>query len=176
MTFRAINPTTGELLYETASLSTSERETLLARIATEQLAWRRASLDSRARFITALGAALRAHRESLAEALALEMGKPIVSARGEVDKCAGLCDVAPAMAASALADEIVQDDEKASVRVRHEALGNVLAIMPWNFPYWQALRFAVPALLAGNGVLIKPAPSVPGPGAEGGLTLASSAA
>ena len=138
-------------------------ETLLARIATEQLAWRRASLDSRARFITALGAALRAHRESLAEALALEMGKPIVSARSEVDKCAGLCDVAPAMAATALADEIVQDDEKASVRVRHEALGNVLAIMPWNFPYWQALRFAVPALLAGNGVLIKPAPSVPGP-------------
>ncbi len=163
MTFCATNPTSGELLYETAALSTSERETLLARIATEQLLWRRTSLDSRGRFITALGAALRARRESLAEALALEMGKPIVSARGEVDKCAALCDVAPAMAASALADEIVQDDEKGAIRVRHEALGNVLAIMPWNFPYWQALRFAVPALLAGNGVLIKPAPSVPGP-------------
>lgn len=163
MPFRATNPATGEFLYETAALATAEREALLAHIAAEQQAWRRASIESRARFVTALGAALRAHREALAEALALEMGKPIVAARGEVDKCAGLCDVAPAMAIAALADEIVQDDEKASVRVRHDALGNVLAIMPWNFPYWQALRFAVPALLAGNGVLIKPAPSVPGP-------------
>jgi len=163
MTFRATNPTTGEFLYETAALSASERETLLARVAAAQPAWRRASLERRARFITALGAALRAHRESLAEALALEMGKPIVAARGEVDKCAGLCDIAPAMAATALADEIVLDDESASVRVRYDAMGNALAIMPWNFPYWQALRFTVPALLAGNGVLIKPAPSVPGP-------------
>lgn len=163
MTFRATNPATGQLLYETAALSAAEGEALLARIAGEQQAWRRASIESRARFITALGAALRAHREALAEALALEMGKPIVAARSEVDKCAGLCDVAPAMAVTALVDEVVQDDEKVSVRVRHEALGNVLAIMPWNFPYWQALRFAVPALLAGNGVLIKPAPSVPGP-------------
>lgn len=163
MTFRATNPATGQLLYETAALSAAEGDALLARIAGEQQAWRRASIESRARFITALGAALRAHREALAEALALEMGKPIVAARSEVDKCAGLCDVAPAMAVTALVDEVVQDDEKVSVRVRHEALGNVLAIMPWNFPYWQALRFAVPALLAGNGVLIKPAPSVPGP-------------
>ena len=163
MTFRAINPSSGELLYETASLSLAQRETLLARIAAEQLVWRRASLSSRARFITSLGAALRAHRAALAEALALEMGKPIAAARAEVDKCAALCDVAPAMAAIALADEVVQDDAQATVRVRHDALGNVLAIMPWNFPYWQALRFAVPALLAGNGVLIKPASSVPGP-------------
>ncbi len=163
MTFRAINPASGELLYETASLSLAQRETLLHRIAAEQLVWRRASLSSRARFITSLGTALRAHRAALAEALALEMGKPIAAARAEVDKCAALCDVAPAMAAIALADEVVQDDAQATVRVRHDALGNVLAIMPWNFPYWQALRFAVPALLAGNGVLIKPASSVPGP-------------
>ena len=101
MTFRATNPTTGELLYETAALSASQRETLLARIADEQRAWRRAPLERRALFITALGAALRAHREALAEALALEMGKPIVSARAEIDKCAALCDVAPAMAVPA---------------------------------------------------------------------------
>ena len=101
MTFRAINPTSGELLYETAALSPAQRDTLLARIAAEQHAWRRASPESRARFVTSLGLALRAHREALAEALALEMGKPIVAARAEVDKCAGLCDVAPAMAAAA---------------------------------------------------------------------------
>ncbi len=163
MTFRAVNPATGELLYEMPSLSASQRETLLARTAAEQQRWRIATLEQRARFIVALGAALRRHREALAETLTLEMGKPINAARAEVDKCAVLCDVAPAMARTALADEIVLDDATATVRVRHDPLVCVLAIMPWNFPYWQALRFAVPALLAGNGIIVKPAPSVPGP-------------
>ncbi len=162
MTFRAFNPATGEFLHEVASLTPAQRETLLARVHSEQLLWRTASLESRTRFVTALGASLRAHREALAEALSLEMGKPILAARGEVDKCALLCDLAPALAESALADEQPVNDAAATVTVRYAPLGCVLAIMPWNFPYWQALRFAVPALLAGNGVLLKPAGSVPG--------------
>ena len=79
-----------------------------------------------------------------------------------MDKCITLCDQAPALAARALATETLLDDDTAVVTLRYEPLGTVLAIMPWNFPYWQALRFAVPAVLAGNGVLIKPAASVPG--------------
>jgi succinate-semialdehyde dehydrogenase/glutarate-semialdehyde dehydrogenase len=112
--------------------------------------------------VKALGIALHAHREALAEWLSLEMGKPIVAARAEVDKCVSLCEQAPALAQAALADDVIQHDHESDTRVQYAPLGSLLAIMPWNFPYWQALRFAVPTLLAGNGVLIKPAGSVPG--------------
>lgn len=162
MTFRVMDPTTGALLREVPALSDSARDALLTRVHAEQQAWRPLTVDQRGAFAAALSSTLRAHREVLAQLLTEEMGKPIVAARGEVDKCIALCDSAPALAASALADEILVDDAKALVRVRYDALGTVLAIMPWNFPYWQALRFAVPALLAGNGVLIKPAGSVAG--------------
>jgi len=162
MSFHAFDPTTGDHLYDVAVLTAPQISALLSRVDTEQREWRRATIEQRARFIAALGVSLRAHREALAEALTQEMGKPIVGARSEVDKCALLCDVAPALATTALADEPISDDGHISISVRHAPLGCVLAIMPWNFPYWQALRFAVPALLAGNGVLIKPAGSVPG--------------
>ena len=162
MSFHAFDPTTGDHLYDVAALTAPQISALLARVDTEQREWRRATIEQRARFIAALGVSLRAHREALAEALTQEMGKPIVGARSEVDKCALLCDVAPALATTALADEPISDDGHISIGVRHAPLGCVLAIMPWNFPYWQALRFAVPALLAGNGVLVKPAGSVPG--------------
>lgn len=162
MTFHGTNPTTGETFHETAALSEREREALLQRVDTEQRAWRRASIAVRGRFSTALAESLRAHRETLAMLLVQEMGKPIGAARGEVDKCITLCEGAPALAEVALADEVLVDDATALVKLRHDPLGTALAIMPWNFPYWQALRFAIPALLAGNGVLIKPAGSVAG--------------
>lgn len=165
MPFTATNPATGRVLYTAASLDAAARDLLLARLADEQHAWRFATLSERAVFVAALGDSLRTHRERLAQALTLEMGKPIVAARAEVDKCALLCDQSLALATSALASDVVLDDDTARVVVNYEPLGVILAIMPWNFPYWQALRFAVPALLAGNGVVIKPAPSVPGSGA-----------
>ena len=162
MTFRAYNPTTGELVQDVASLNAQQREALLAATHLQQQSWRRRTIAERAPFVRALSGTLRHHREALAAMLTLEMGKPITAARAEIDKCAMLCELAPDMAERALADEILLDDATASVRVRHDPLGTVLAIMPWNFPHWQALRFAIPALLAGNGVLIKPAGSVPG--------------
>ena len=162
MTFRAVNPATGVVVHEFPPLTPSERAALIDRVHREQQHWRRTDQGQRARFVMALGVALQAHREALAEWLSLEMGKPIVAARAEVDKCVSLCEQAPALAECALADEMILLDGVSEVRVRYAPLGSLLAIMPWNFPYWQALRFAVPTLLAGNGVLIKPAGSVPG--------------
>jgi succinate-semialdehyde dehydrogenase / glutarate-semialdehyde dehydrogenase len=161
MPFHAIDPTTGRSLYETPALDAAERDALIQRVHVAQQRWRTITIAERARFVSALGDALTRHRESLALALTSEMGKPITAARAEVDKCVLLCEQAPAMAFPALAAETLVDDSAAVVSVRYDALGVVLAVMPWNFPYWQALRFAVPALLAGNGVIIKPAPSVP---------------
>ena len=162
MTFRAVNPATGVALQAFPPLTPSERTALIARVHREQQQWRYTDHAQRARFVTALGVVLEAHREALAEWLSLEMGKPIVAARAEVDKCVSLCEQAPALAERALADEVIFHDSVSDVRIRYAPLGSLLAIMPWNFPYWQALRFAVPTLLAGNGVLIKPAGSVPG--------------
>ena len=162
MTFRVTNPTTGEFIHEVATLNAREREALLADVHEKQLRWRISNQGQRAAFTRALARALRKHKESLASLLTEEMGKPIKSARSEVEKCALLCDLAPDLALRALADEILVDDETALVKVRYDPLGVVLAVMPWNFPYWQALRFIIPALHAGNGVLLKPAASVAG--------------
>ncbi len=162
MPFVARNPTTGELLDSLPSLDANAREALLGRTHARQQQWRYCTIEERAQFIRALGSTLTRHREALAHALTREMGKPIGAARAEVDKCASLCVQAPDMAREALLPKTLVDDNVAIVTLRYDALGTILAIMPWNFPYWQALRFAIPALLAGNGVLVKPAPSVPG--------------
>lgn len=166
MSFDVMDPTTGAALHTEPALDDVARERLLQQVSVEQRAWRNASLATRGLFATALAERLAHYREKLAMLLAQEMGKPITSARGEVDKCIALCDGAPALAATALEDDVVIDDASARVYVRYDPLGVALAIMPWNFPYWQALRFAVPALLAGNGVLIKPAGSVAGAARE----------
>ncbi len=162
MTFTVTNPTTGEFIHEVATLNATEREALLAKVDEKQRIWRSSSQEQRAAFTRALARALRKHKEALASLLTQEMGKPIKAARSEVDKCALLCDLAPELALRALADNVLLDDETALVKVRYDPLGVVLAVMPWNFPYWQALRFIVPALHAGNGVLLKPAASVAG--------------
>jgi succinate-semialdehyde dehydrogenase/glutarate-semialdehyde dehydrogenase len=161
MPFTAVDPTTGTHLYSVDALNADAREALLSRVHARQQGWRSRSIAERGRCMLALGDALARHREALAQALTREMGKPILSARAEVDKCVALCRSATPMAQSFLAPELLVDDGIAHVTLRYDALGTILAIMPWNFPYWQAMRFAVPTLLAGNGVIIKPAPSVP---------------
>jgi succinate-semialdehyde dehydrogenase/glutarate-semialdehyde dehydrogenase len=93
--------------------------------------------------------------------MALEMGKPLAQGRSEVEKCAWVCEYYAENAATFLADEPIETDASRSY-VHYEGLGIVLAIMPWNFPLWQLFRFGAPALMAGNGILLKHAPSVPG--------------
>ncbi len=163
MPFVATDPSTARHLYSVPSLDAEARDALLQRVAEEQRLWRACTPAQRGAFITALAQALQGHRDALALALTTEMGKPIAAAGGEVDKCIHLCTIAPTLAQAALRDELLFTEPDTSAYVRYDPIGVVLAIMPWNFPLWQALRCAVPCLLAGNGILIKPAPTVPGP-------------
>ena len=162
MTYISIDPATGEQFAEHDSLNPAQIEALLAKADREQGQWRALSISQRAAFIHMLGSSLADHREELAQLLTREMGKPITAARAEIDKCVSLCLQAPAAAMAALVSEVLVEDSEALVRVEYHPLGVVLAVMPWNFPHWQALRFAVPALLAGNGVIVKPAGTVGG--------------
>lgn len=122
--------------------------------------WRSVSVDQRAACVGSLASGLRARRRELAELVTLEMGKPIGEALAEVDKCASHCDFFALRASEFLADEATELDGRRAV-IQLVPLGCVLGIMPWNFPFWQALRFAVPALVAGNAVVLKHASNVP---------------
>jgi succinate-semialdehyde dehydrogenase/glutarate-semialdehyde dehydrogenase len=105
-------------------------------------------------------ALLRARKEKYARIMALEMGKPIVQGEAEAEKCAWTCDYYAEHAEAFLADQLRETDASRSY-IRFEPLGPVLAIMPWNFPFWQVFRFAAPALMAGNAGILKHASNVP---------------
>src|SRR5439155_25445801 len=122
--------------------------------------WRRRPATERAERLRAAGRVLRERKEAYARTMALEMGKPLAQGVGEAEKCAWVCDYYAEHGAAFLADEPRATDASRSY-VRFEALGPVLAIMPWNFPFWQVFRFAAPALLAGNAGILKHAQNVP---------------
>jgi len=123
--------------------------------------WRRTEFSERAALMRKAAAVLRDRRESYARLMADEMGKPITGGRAEVDKCALVCDYYAEGAAAFLADEEIASDATHSF-VTYQPLGVVLAVMPWNFPFWQVFRFAAPALMAGNAGVLKHASNVPG--------------
>lgn len=148
------NPSTGAPLQEHPFFEDDETESRLVRARETFEQWRTTKLAHRSERLRALAAVLREREDQLAELMADEMGKPVAQGRAEVDKCAWLCeffaDEGPAM----LAPESADTDAQRSY-VSYQPLGVLLAIMPWNFPLWQALRFAIPALLAGNTILLK---------------------
>lgn len=158
-TIRTLNPATEEVLEEIALHSESEVERAIveARTAFEQ--WRRTAPSERATVMRRAASLLRAEEEQLARHAVLEMGKPITQARAEVQKCARTCDWFAEHGPALLADEPAGSDASESY-VAFDPLGPVLAIMPWNFPYWQVFRAAAPALVAGNAMLLKHAASV----------------
>ncbi|MBJ9975123.1 aldehyde dehydrogenase family protein [Pseudomonas sp. S75] len=121
--------------------------------------WRRVSLAQRSQYLSALAEALQSRHETFAQMIAREIGKPIVQARGEVSKCVNLCQWYAEHGPAMLAPEPTQ---VAKARIEYRPLGPILAVMPWNFPIWQVLRGAVPALLAGNTYVLKHAPNVMG--------------
>ena len=156
----SVNPATGEVVKTFEPMSAAQIEAKIA--AAQQGFERNRSLDfaTRGRFMTKAADLLTTEKQDLAKIATLEMGKTLRQAIAEVEKCASACRYYAETAAAQLADEFVTTDAAQSL-VRYQPLGVVLAVMPWNFPYWQVFRFATPALMAGNAGLLKHASNVP---------------
>jgi succinate-semialdehyde dehydrogenase/glutarate-semialdehyde dehydrogenase len=160
MAIQSVNPSTGKLIKEFSPLTTVKVEQVLRRATETQKQWGRLSVEQRARFVRTLASGLKKERERLARLAALEMGKPITQGIAEIDKCIAACEYYAAQAGRLLASEKVSTGADKSY-VRLDPLGLVLAIMPWNFPFWQVIRAAVPVLLVGNAIIVKHASNVP---------------
>lgn len=160
MAYATLNPATGERLRTFDTISDARLESALAATASATPDWQSRPLDARCDLLTRAASVLRKRRDELAGLITLEMGKPIREARAEIEKCALGCDYYAANAAGFLADEVIATDASRSL-VAWQPLGAVLAVMPWNFPFWQVFRFAAPALAAGNTGLLKHASNVP---------------
>jgi succinate-semialdehyde dehydrogenase/glutarate-semialdehyde dehydrogenase len=156
MSIASVNPATGEVLRSFEAHGPEEIDRRLARAASSR--WPSVPLAERAAVLARAADLLDRGRESLARTMTLEMGKTLVSARAEVDKCAAGLRHYAEHAARYLAAEIVDGPDQ---RVEFPPLGVVLAVMPWNFPFWQVIRFAAPALVAGNTAVLKHASNVP---------------
>jgi succinate-semialdehyde dehydrogenase/glutarate-semialdehyde dehydrogenase len=158
-TIAVTNPATGEQIASFEPFTAEQIDAALRQVHDAQAGWRNLALPERSRLMLALAAELRRSRGSLAALVTAEMGKPIAEATAEIDKCALACEFYAEQAADMLALRTIETDADVSY-VAHEPLGVVLAVMPWNYPFWQLLRFAAPALMAGNGVLLKHAANV----------------
>jgi succinate-semialdehyde dehydrogenase / glutarate-semialdehyde dehydrogenase len=158
---QSVNPSTGEVLKRYEPLSERELEDRLAAAAAAFEDYRRTPLARRAEWLAAAAAVLDGERDRWAELMTREMGKPIGAAAAEAEKCAWVCRYYAENGAAFLADEPVESEAERSW-VAYQPLGPVLAVMPWNFPFWQLFRFAAPALMAGNVALLKHASNVPG--------------
>lgn len=155
------NPTSGEIIATYPLQSAAELETALQQSASAFAQWRNTEMAQRVKVLRQLAEQLRQRQKQLATLATLEMGKPIAQARAEVLKCASLCDWYAEHGPAMLADQpTLVENQQAWQSFR--PLGVILAVMPWNFPYWQVLRGAVSMLLAGNTYLLKHAPSVMG--------------
>jgi succinate-semialdehyde dehydrogenase/glutarate-semialdehyde dehydrogenase len=160
MAFQSINPATEEVLgtFDEHDPEEVERRLVAARETFE--AWRTTSFEDRASVLVQAADLLEKEKRDWGERMTREMGKPIGAAVAEAEKCAWVCRYYAEHGAAFLADEPVETDHARSL-VRYQPLGPVLAIMPWNFPFWQVFRFAAPALMAGNTGLLKHAANVP---------------
>jgi succinate-semialdehyde dehydrogenase/glutarate-semialdehyde dehydrogenase len=159
--FKSINPFDGKIIEEYTPFSDRE----ISQIITDQHIafnkWKQLPVENRATAIAHLGQKLKEKEAELARLITLEMGKPITESLSEIRKCAWLCEHYALEGAKQLQDETIQTEAQASY-VSFEPKGIIFGIMPWNFPFWQVLRFAIPTLLAGNVVLLKHAPNVCG--------------
>jgi succinate-semialdehyde dehydrogenase/glutarate-semialdehyde dehydrogenase len=159
--FKAINPSTGELVKTYEGHTQREVDAILQTVGSAYPQWRRADFETRAELTRQAGNVLRRRAAEFAELMAIEMGKPLKDGRAEIEKCATGCDYFAENAARFLQPQSTQM-EGAKAFVTFNPLGVVLALMPWNFPFWQVFRFAAPTLMAGNVAVLKHANNVPG--------------
>lgn len=158
---KSINPATEELIQEYPSIDSQEIRTIIDHTHETFLSWRNKSFIDRATLMKKLSDILQENSRKYAETISQEMGKPISESIAEVEKSAWVCKYYADNAEQMLQDEILDSDASKSF-VSFEALGVVLAVMPWNFPFWQVFRFAAPALMAGNAAVLKHASNVMG--------------
>jgi succinate-semialdehyde dehydrogenase/glutarate-semialdehyde dehydrogenase len=160
MSFQVINPATGEMVKEIPVWDDATVEAALSQVAEATPAWASTPIAERCALIRKAAQVLRDNKDKYARIITTEMGKLITDARAEVEKCALVCDYYAEHGPTFLQDELISSDAGKSF-VAYLPLGTVLAVMPWNFPFWQAFRFAAPALVAGNTGLLKHASNVP---------------
>lgn len=160
MTMQSINPANGQELGSYPCWDDARIDQALAQADKARRGWAATPLQERCQALRAIAATLRHRRDALAALITAEMGKLAGEARAEIDKCALVCDYYADHGAAFLADEPMPSDAGRSF-LAYEPLGCVLAVMPWNFPFWQVLRFAAPALAAGNIAVLKHAANVP---------------
>lgn len=161
MAMRAINPANGETIKTYDTWDEGRLSRALEACHEAQPLWQDTSMVERCDLMRKAAGVLREQKEVLATLITQEMGKLIRDARAEVEKCAGVCEFYADKGPEFLADELIESDASRSL-VAYQPLGMVLAVMPWNFPFWQVFRFAVPGLIAGNIGLLKHASNVPG--------------
>jgi succinate-semialdehyde dehydrogenase / glutarate-semialdehyde dehydrogenase len=154
MSLKSINPFTNKILKEHRELNDTDIEMILTLSARAFEEWRETGFPQRNELMFAAASHLRSNIEEYAMTITLEMGKPIRESIAEIEKCAWVCDYYAENSEKFLSPDYFDTDADKSY-VRYDPLGTVLGIMPWNFPFWQVFRFAVPALMAGNSVLLK---------------------
>ena len=160
MAFKSVNPADGSSVAEIPAFTAGELESALHQAARAAPHWRQLPLAERCRLMQQAAVVLGDNTEDFARMMTLEMGKPVREARAEIEKCIWACKYYAAEGPAFLADEEITSDAGRSL-VAYQPLGTVLAVMPWNFPFWQVFRFAAPALIAGNTGLLKHASNVP---------------
>ncbi|MCU0289639.1 MAG: NAD-dependent succinate-semialdehyde dehydrogenase [Acidobacteria bacterium] len=161
MAMEAINPATGEIIKTYATMNHEEVEQVIDLCHQAFLGWHNIAIGERSVLLKQAAQVLRNNVNEYAELMALEMGKPINEGRAEANKCALVCDYYADNAEKFLKSEYVETDFSQSF-ISFQPLGVILAVMPWNFPFWQVFRFAAPALMTGNVAVLKHASNVPG--------------
>lgn len=157
----SINPANDEIINEYKEHTENEIISIIEKSDLAFQDWRLTSFKYRSELMIKAAAVLRKNKKEYAELMTIEMGKPIQQSYSEIEKCAWVCDFYAEKAELFLADEIVTTDASKSF-ITYNPLGVILAVMPWNFPFWQVFRFAAPALMAGNGGILKHSSNVTG--------------
>jgi succinate-semialdehyde dehydrogenase/glutarate-semialdehyde dehydrogenase len=161
MQLQAINPANGKVIKKYQSPTDAVIEQKIKQTHTAWLSWKETSHAERSKYLNNLASVLKNRKDELAKLMALEMGKPITQGIAEIEKCATVCTYYAANAAADLKDQLIETEALKSY-VTFQPIGIVLAVMPWNFPFWQVFRFLAPALAVGNCGILKHASNVPG--------------